>query len=106
MDRHSITFWSRVTGWQRAEEEVGTVSDLFRLLGRLCVFLLVCVILCVRVHVPSPCERSGERSWADILSLGAGSQKGPPHSILRGQSRGQGVGTAFRSPGASQGSRP
>ena len=34
-DRHAITFWSRVTGWQRGE--VGTVSDVFRLLGRMCV---------------------------------------------------------------------
>ena len=37
--RHAITVWSRVTGWQRAG--VGTVSDLFRLLGRSCVFRLV-----------------------------------------------------------------
>ena len=37
--RHAITLWSRVTGWQRAE--VGTVSDLLRLLGRIWVFLLV-----------------------------------------------------------------
>ena len=45
--RYSITFFSRVTGWQRAE--VGTISDVFRLLGRMCVFLLV---LC---HTRGPC---------------------------------------------------
>ena len=37
--RYDITFWSRVTGLRRAE--VGTVSDFFRLLGRIGVFLLV-----------------------------------------------------------------
>ena len=37
--RHAITLWSRVTGWQRAG--VGTLSDLFRLLVRSWVFLLV-----------------------------------------------------------------
>ena len=36
--RHSITFWSRVAGWQRAE--VGTVSDFFS---------FSCSILCVPV---------------------------------------------------------
>ena len=116
--RCSITFFSRVTGWQRAE--VGTVSDFFRLLGRICVFRLavfhsrsqcasfgpmwsvrrgqgltcyhfmepshrmgegprwarfltffaslvevgcfcwLCVIVEVRVHVSSPCGRSGD----------------------------------------------
>ena len=45
--RRSITFRSRGTGWRRAE--VGTVSDLFRLLGRIWVFLLV---LC---HAKCPC---------------------------------------------------
>ena len=45
--RHAITFWSRGTGWQRAE--VGTVSDFFRLLGRICVFMLV------PCHTKSPC---------------------------------------------------
>ena len=37
--RHAITFRSRGTGWRSAE--AGTVSDLFRLLGRIWVFLLV-----------------------------------------------------------------
>ena len=37
--RCSITFKSRLTGWQRAE--VGTVSDFSRLFGRIWVFLLV-----------------------------------------------------------------
>ena len=37
--RHSYTFWSRVIGWRRVE--MGTFYDLFRLLGRIWVFLLV-----------------------------------------------------------------
>merc|ERR1712086_917689 len=37
--RHAITFRRRVIGWRRVE--MGTVSDLFRLLGRIWVFLLV-----------------------------------------------------------------
>ena len=48
--RYSITFFSRVTGWQRAE--VGTGSDVFRLLGRICVLLLV-----LR-HTRGPCACS------------------------------------------------
>ena len=56
-----LYFLSRVTGWARAE--VGTFSDYFRLLGRICVFRLVLchtALLGVRVHVSSPCERSEE----------------------------------------------
>ena len=53
--RHSITFRSRGTRWRRAEG--GTVSDSFRLLGRIWVFLLV---LC---HAKCPCA-CFEPLWA------------------------------------------
>ena len=55
--------WQRGRGGGAKQKaaEVGTVSDVFRLLGRECVCSFwFCVILEVRVHVSSPCGRSGD----------------------------------------------
>ena len=45
-------------------------------------FCWLCVIVEVRVHVSSPCGRSGEVRVRHAITLGAESQKGPPHSTL------------------------